>query len=119
MALTCVWIFLNVEYDMMVLPFIDEVQGAGDLYNPKRYCMHNLYPLKAMQDVGARLMGHDNELGSIKVGRIEDLIVLDRNVVKLAENGQAEQIADTRVDLTWFEGRLVYEPDPNQPREMN
>ena len=88
------------------------------MYNPKCY-MQNARPVKAMRTAGARLMGHGNELGSIEAGRIADLVALDRNPVKLAETGQVEQIAGTRADLTWFEGRLAYERDPNQPRGMN
>ena len=33
-AFTYVWIFPDVEYDVMVIPFIDKVDGIADLYNP-------------------------------------------------------------------------------------
>ena len=58
---------------------------------------------------GARLMGHDNKLGSIEVGKTADLIVLDQNVVELAEQGQADRIGETLVDMTIFDGNLVFE----------
>ena len=58
---------------------------------------------------GARLMGHDNKLGSIEVGKTADLIVLNQNVVELAEQGQADRIGETQVDMTIFDGNIVFE----------
>ena len=164
-AFTYVWIFPRLEYDIMVLPFIDEVDGVADLYNPDHYYMKNVYPVRSMQDYGAipvfgsdapvgtrdpipfvsmlaaltreadgvvmnaqqklnihetiaaytingaRLMGHDGDLGSIEVGKIADLIVLDRNLVELANSGKQSDIAESRVDLTLFDGRAIYERD--------
>ena len=165
-AFTYVWIFPNVEYDVMVVPFIDKVNGIADLYNPGHYYMQNVYPVKSTMDAGgiltwgsdapvdsrdpipfpsmqaavtreatgvvmnagqrisihaalaaytingARLMGHDKRLGSIEVGKTADLIVLNRNVVELAEQGQADKIGETQVDMTFFNGKLVYERAP-------
>jgi predicted amidohydrolase YtcJ len=164
-AFTYVWIFPRLEYDMMVLPFIDEVDGVADLYNPDHYYMKNVYPVRSMQNYGAipvfgsdapvgtrdpipfvsmlaaltretdgvvmnaqqglniheiiaaytingaRLMGHDRDLGSIEVGKIADLIVLDRNLVELTTSSKESDIAETRVDLTVFDGRVIYERD--------
>ncbi len=47
----------------------------------------------------------DAVLGSIEVGKLADLIVLDRNVLTIP----AEQIAQTRVLQTVVGGRIVYE----------
>ena len=58
---------------------------------------------------GARLMGHDNKLGSIEVGKTADLIVLNQNVVELADQGQADRIGETQVDMTIFDGNIVFE----------
>ena len=58
---------------------------------------------------GARLMGHDNKLGSIEVGKTADLIVLNQNVVELAEQGQADRIGETQVDMIIFDGNIVFE----------
>ena len=58
---------------------------------------------------GARLMGHDDRLGSIEVGKIADLVILDRNVVELAEQNQADRIGKTLVDLTLFNGKVIYD----------
>jgi predicted amidohydrolase YtcJ len=46
--------------------------------------------------------------GSIEPGKSADLIVLDRNLFECAP----DDLADTRVLETWFEGRKVYERAP-------
>jgi predicted amidohydrolase YtcJ len=58
---------------------------------------------------GARLFGHDAATGSLEVGKSADLILVDRDLIALADNGQAQEIGQTRVLLTLFEGRTVYE----------
>ena len=58
---------------------------------------------------GARFLGHDTDLGSIEVGKTADLVVLNQNVVELAEQGQAERIGETLVDLTIFDGKVIFE----------
>ena len=46
--------------------------------------------------------------GSIAVGKSADFIVLDRDIVRLGDEGRAEEIRATRVLETWFAGRQVY-----------
>ncbi|WP_434721579.1 amidohydrolase [Mesorhizobium sp. RIZ17] len=53
----------------------------------------------------ARAIGLADTVGSIEIGKSADLIVLDRNVLETP----AEDLADTKVLTTWFEGRVVYE----------
>ena len=57
---------------------------------------------------GARLMTHDDRLGSIETGKIADLIVLSQNIVELAEKGEIHKIGDTEVTTTIFDGKVVY-----------
>lgn len=57
---------------------------------------------------GARFLNRDSEAGSIEVGKSADFIVLDRNIVALGDANRAEEIADTRVLETWFEGNSVF-----------
>ncbi|MGI9236244.1 MAG: amidohydrolase [Woeseiaceae bacterium] len=160
---TFVWAAPGLEYEMMVVPFIEEVDGKSDLYNPESYYMQNVYPARTIQEYGgvlvngsdapvssrdprpfvsllqaiyrsngevimnadqridihsaiaaftingARLFGHDDILGSLEVGKIADLIVLDQNIVELAETDSPEKIGETKVDLTVFNGRIVFE----------
>jgi predicted amidohydrolase YtcJ len=57
---------------------------------------------------GARMLGIDQDAGSLDVGKSADFIVLDRDIVRMAADGRADEIAKTRVMQTWFRGRQVY-----------
>jgi predicted amidohydrolase YtcJ len=57
---------------------------------------------------GARTMGRADEFGSLEVGKSADFIVLDQDILALADAGQAEKIGRTKVLETWFKGRKVY-----------
>ena len=52
----------------------------------------------------ARAMGLGELAGSIEVGKSADLIVLDRNLFECP----ADELADTKVLSTYFEGKVVY-----------
>jgi mannose-6-phosphate isomerase-like protein (cupin superfamily) len=162
-AFTYAWIDVDPEYDMSVIPFIDEIAGVEDLYNADHYAVQNTYPagsvlehggvLIAGSDApvdtrdprpfvniqqavtrdsevgifnadqridiheviaaytinGARLFGHQERLGSIEVGKKADLIAIDRNLIELAEAGRANEIGNTRVALTIFDGKVIHE----------
>ena len=53
----------------------------------------------------ARVMGMDRTIGSLEIGKSADFIVLDRNVLEIP----SDDIAETNVLQTYFEGRLVHE----------
>ena len=160
---TLVWADSGMEYEMTVAPFIDEVIGVADLYNPEHYYIKNVYPalsileqggivvhgsdapvgtrdpipmpnlqaaltrgsgetvlnpnerldvhqaIAAFTINGARLFGHEDRLGSIEAGKIADLVVLDQNIVELAESGQADRIGETQTVMTVFDGDIVFE----------
>ena len=57
-------------------------------------------------------MSQAEMLGSLEVGKLADLIVVDRDVVALAESGRAHEISETRVLLTLFDGKVVFEEEP-------
>jgi predicted amidohydrolase YtcJ len=165
-AFTYAWISPLISYDMSVIPFIDEVKGSADLYNPEHYYVKNVYPARSVRDRGgilvagsdapvetrdprpfgnieqaltrtvgkitlnanerisihdaiaaytingARFLGHDARVGSIEPGKAADLVVVDRNLVELAQNGRADEIGETQVQLTIFDGKVVYEAAP-------
>jgi len=56
----------------------------------------------------AMVSGREAQLGSITPGKLADLIVLDRDILALGETAPQE-IAQTQVLMTIFDGRIVYE----------
>jgi predicted amidohydrolase YtcJ len=64
---------------------------------------------------GARMLGRDAEIGSLEVGKSADFVVLDQDILALADAGRADEIAATRVLETWFRGQRVYQAPPSPP----
>jgi len=58
---------------------------------------------------GARALKQEAITGSIEVGKKADMAVLDRNIVEMYDRGEGYEIAKTKVDLTFFEGELIYQ----------
>ena len=65
--------------------------------------------IKAYTINGAEFFGKADELGSIEKGKLADIIVLDRNIVELSKGEDTSAtIAETQVEMTIFEGKIVY-----------
>jgi predicted amidohydrolase YtcJ len=57
---------------------------------------------------GARFLHRDEVAGSLEVGKSADFIVVDQDILQLADSGHAEDIMRTQVLETWFQGKQVY-----------
>ena len=57
---------------------------------------------------GAAMLYLADVAGSLEVGKSGDFIVLDRDILALADSGHAAEVADTKVLATWFRGNKVY-----------
>jgi len=167
-AYTYYWILPDPDYDMTVIPFMDQIAGRDDLYNPAHDYMQHVFTVKTAMDAGvvpvfgsdapvdsrdprpfqnmakaitrenqglvlnaaesmdvhtaiasfttnsAGMMARADELGSLEVGKLADLIVIDRNIVSLAEQGHADEISGTKVLTTIFNGKVVYDARPSE-----
>ena len=61
--------------------------------------------VKAMTLDSAYLMNIEDEVGSIEVGKLADMIVLDRNLFGIP----ATEISEAKVLLTIFNGKIVFD----------
>ena len=52
----------------------------------------------------AYVMRQENKVGSIEVGKLADLVILDRNLFEIP----ADTIAQTRIMMTLFDGEIIY-----------
>jgi predicted amidohydrolase YtcJ len=62
---------------------------------------------------GASMLNLQKEAGSLEVGKSADFILLDRDILALADAGHPQDIAQTHVLGTWFRGKKVYAAGPH------
>ena len=63
---------------------------------------------------GAKYLSRDQETGSLQVGKSADFIMVDQDILALADSGKAERIVDTKVLETWFRGQRVFLREPGK-----
>ncbi len=83
-------------------------QGENDvIWNPAEQ-LDILSIIDAYTINGARALRQSDRVGSLEVGKKADFIVLDKNIIDLANTGEADQIDATKVTTTVFNGAVVY-----------
>ena len=92
--------FLNIEMA------VTRDSGDGPLNADERIGI--LDAIDAYTINGARMMQQDDITGSLEAGKKADFIILDRDIIALANEGRPAEISDTLVLETWFDGRPVY-----------
>ena len=80
--------------DYSVLPPLEE-----------RASLENMIAATTLNGAYANFL--DEELGSIEVGKLADLVVLDRNLFEI----DVEQIPEAQIEMTFFEGKQVFTAD--------
>ncbi|HEY5776479.1 MAG TPA: amidohydrolase family protein [Xanthomonadales bacterium] len=92
--------FLNIEMAV--------TRDAGEGPLNARQGVSILDALDAYTINGAKMLQQDDLTGSLETGKKADFIILDRDPVALASNGEVNDISETRVLETWFDGVRVY-----------
>ncbi len=100
-------------------PFVNIATGVlrhapGDQVLNARQALTVREALNAYTIDGARFLGRAGEFGSLEVGKSADFVILDRDILALADHGKADAIAGTKVLETWFRGARVYRATGNK-----
>lgn len=69
--------------------------------------------LQAYTSGGAYAAFREADLGTLEAGKLADLVIVDRNIVE----GNRDEIADARIDLTMVGGRIVYKRENGENNE--
>ena len=88
-------------------PGLDEVLGhtPGETLKPVDQVLTLAEAVAAYTIGGAKMLGIEDEVGSIEVGKKADLILLDQNLFEI----DPEEIPKTKVLGTMFDGKIVHD----------
>ncbi len=94
-----------------------QLQGLGahwELWMLQQGGMSNLEAIRSATILGARALGLDAEIGSLKKGKLADLIVMDRNPLENIRN--SESVAMVMLNGRLYDAKTLNEIG-NHPRE--
>jgi predicted amidohydrolase YtcJ len=74
----------------------------GGWYPEQRICVEDA--VRAYTTVPAAFYGQSRKMGTLTPGKKADMVILDRDIFKVDPG----EIADARVEMTIFDGRIVY-----------
>jgi predicted amidohydrolase YtcJ len=102
------WAYDNL--DLNPLPYLEALVSRKDpfgrtpgQFNPDQ-ALSVAQAIKTFTLNGAIAMGTEKETGSIEKGKLADFIVLDKNLFNIP----VDSISDVNVDLTIFDGRVIF-----------
>ncbi|MED5310569.1 MAG: amidohydrolase family protein, partial [Pseudomonadota bacterium] len=58
---------------------------------------------------GAKMLQQDKLTGSIEIGKKADFIILNQNLLDLENDNKLDDISETEVLSTWFDGEEIYQ----------
>ncbi|MNE01868.1 N-substituted formamide deformylase precursor [compost metagenome] len=93
-------------FENMAAGIMKAADGKDDYRANQRISLSEM--LAAYTINGAKAVRQGDITGSIEVGKSADFIVLDRDLFALVNAGTPEQIAETQVERTVFQGETVY-----------
>ena len=99
---------LTVGSDWIVLPSPNLFPGLQGMLEHGPHSVDLATALEAVTLAGARAVGKEDIQGTLEAGKSADFIVLDRNLFKIP----ISDIGATRVEMTVFEGDVVYRSEP-------
>lgn len=84
---------------------LDELGTNGEILPPDEEVLTLEEAIEGYTMGGARMLGIDNQVGSLEVGKKADMIVLDQNLFEI----EPISIPHTKVRATLFDGKFVYD----------
>ena len=95
---------IQVAITRAILPQYGK-QQVLPIVPPVDECITLDQALKAYTIDAAYVLGLENTIGSLKVGKAADIVVLENDLYKIA----ASEISNTKVKLTMMNGKITYQ----------